>query len=149
MQTVNNHTLSDEPHDEQHEAKRYNPGTDILVRPSNRKFRMKIAAGNNDNVEVFREGDIFYVLSTNTRLGYYGLESFLLTEDEYRGFVESEGTGDGFMPLTDKQKLYRKIGVPVTACSSIFCQGDETELIPDWEDISSMSLVKCLLEYID
>jgi hypothetical protein len=41
-----------------------------------------LAAGRSDSIHVFKESTVLYVLSTNSKLGYLGLEIFDATSGE-------------------------------------------------------------------
>ena len=57
-------------------AGRYNPCIEIAYRDRSGRHTHKLSAGTDDVLDVYREGKETFVLSTNPRLGYMGLEVF-------------------------------------------------------------------------
>ena len=57
-------------------AGRYNRGLVALFRDRTGNHRVPIGAGESDNVEVYRDHGLTYVVSRNHGLGYVGLEVF-------------------------------------------------------------------------
>jgi len=57
-------------------AGRFNPCLEITFRDRSGKHTHKLSAGYSDVLDIYREGLETYVLSTNSRLGYIGLEIF-------------------------------------------------------------------------
>ena len=54
--------------------KRFNPCLEITFRDKSGEHTHKLSAGYSDVLDVYREGSETYVLSTNSMLGYVGLE---------------------------------------------------------------------------
>jgi hypothetical protein len=73
-----------------HHAQRYNPCLEITYRDRSGKHTHKLSAGYWDDIDVFRSGSETYVLSSNTRLGYIGLEVFEGPDKTGEMFVDSE-----------------------------------------------------------
>jgi hypothetical protein len=57
-------------------AQRYNPCLEITYRDRFGKHTHKLSAGYWDDVDVYRSGSETYILSSNPKLGYVGLEAF-------------------------------------------------------------------------
>jgi hypothetical protein len=57
-------------------AGRYNRGLVVLFRDRTGNHRVPIGAGDSDDVEVFRDHGLTYVVSRNHGLGYVSLEVF-------------------------------------------------------------------------
>lgn len=80
MRTYDRHYIGPESCDAMRAAGRFNPAREIRApyffldrKPSD---GVVISAGSADDVDVFVEGDNLYVLSSNKRFGYVGLEVF-------------------------------------------------------------------------
>jgi len=76
MKTLKDYAIEQETLDEQHAAMRMNPGQVIVYWDHGKEYRAPISAGNSDQVEVFYEAGVCYILSINQRYGYVGLEAF-------------------------------------------------------------------------
>ncbi len=74
MRRINRFSISKESFWEMLHAKRHNPCLVITFRDKSGKYTHKLSAGYTDVLDIYREGTETYVLSTNSRLGYVGLE---------------------------------------------------------------------------
>jgi len=102
---------------------------DVLEIPARPRIMLGVGAGSSDNVEVYREGSAFYVLVTNFRLGYVGLEVY-----DLRWFHKTEPGSNGL----------------VYSESIVFFQDPSEALAPlrkPWYDYSSTSLVRMLRQW--
>lgn len=76
------YSLVKETWEEQRAAGRHNPATVLVYR----RRRFTLAAGDSDDINAFIHGKgssaTMYVVSTNNRLGYVGLQVFNLTGEE-------------------------------------------------------------------
>lgn len=103
-------TIERETEEEQQAGHRYNPGL-VLV---HNNLRIPIGAGTSDRVRVFEEAGMLYVLSTNTGLGYIGLDAFDANTGEEQGglFLQNdwdveEIVGKGWEDLSDEELVER------------------------------------------
>jgi len=71
-------------------AGRYNPCMEITYRDRFGKHTHKLSAGYWDDVDVYREGPITYILSSNPKLGYVGLEVFEGPDKTGEMFVQGD-----------------------------------------------------------
>ena len=76
MRKFKNYTLTEETHEEQRAAGRYNPATVITFRDKRGQHRHALGKGTEDAIDVYRESGLYYVLTRNYRLEYVGLEVF-------------------------------------------------------------------------
>ncbi len=70
-------------------AGRYNPCLEITFRDKSGQHKHKLSAGYWDDLDVYREGTETYVLSSNSSLGYVGLE--ILEGPDKSGAIFLEG----------------------------------------------------------
>jgi hypothetical protein len=71
-------------------AGRYNPCLEITYRDRFGKHTHKLTAGYWDDLDVYREGNETYILSSNPKLGYVGLEVFEGPDKTGEMFVQEE-----------------------------------------------------------
>lgn len=76
MRTITNWRVRSEPYAWQRQAGRYNPGRQLIIKEKGYRRIVPIGAGSSDDVEVFRDGDLYYVVSMNAAYDYAGLETF-------------------------------------------------------------------------
>ena len=89
MRRVNNYSINKESTDDMIKSGRFNPCIEITFRDRSGKHTHKLSAGYGDVLDVYREGMETYVLSTNTRLEYIGLEIFEGADKTGSIFLES------------------------------------------------------------
>lgn len=94
MRRIQNYTIGKEPFEDTVKAGRWNPCLQITFKDRSGKHTHELSAGNYDVLDVYREGMETYVLSTNTRLGYVGLEVFEGAEKLGNVFLESHQAKD-------------------------------------------------------
>lgn len=83
----------------QYELEHSPDGTVVLhYRDRSGKWNVELQCGTHDDVDVFREGCVTYVLTRNDRLGYVGVE----------GFENGKLEGDLF--LQDSQAVNEVLG---------------------------------------
>lgn len=82
-------------------------------------YTVQLSAGSSDDVEVYRDGDSLFVLSTNTRLGYCGIQVFALKGD-YAG----QEIGEHF-------------------------EQSPNENLEGWDDMAPFNLIRRLAEYVE
>lgn len=87
MNSFHNYKIRRESEESQREAGRYNPASVILWTFKRRKCRLVLHAGSGDSLAVFRNGNRLVVLSTNTGLGYAGLQVADIATGEETGEV--------------------------------------------------------------
>ena len=75
MRTVTNWRIRREPEAWQRHAGRYNPGSQLIVRTKTARLIVPLGAGSSDDVEVFSEGGLLYIVTCNASLDYVGLET--------------------------------------------------------------------------
>ena len=76
MRKIYNYRTKQESFWEMLHAKRFNPCLEITFRDKSGKHTHKLSAGAFDILDVYREGNETYILSTHHKLGYVGLEAF-------------------------------------------------------------------------
>jgi hypothetical protein len=90
MRRIHNYSIGKESIGDMIQAKRYNPSLEITFRDRSGQHTHKLSAGYDDDVNVYREGPETYVLTTNPRLGYVGLEIFEGAEKQGEIFLQEE-----------------------------------------------------------
>jgi len=88
MHRIRNYSISKESTEDMIQAKRFNPCLEITFRGRSGQHTHKLSAGYNDDLDVYREGYETLVLSTNSKLGYIGLEVFKGPDKTGEIFVE-------------------------------------------------------------
>ena len=88
MRRIHNYSISKESTKDMIQAKRFNPCLEITFRDRSGQYTHKLSAGYGDDLDVYREGSETLVLSTNSRLGYIGLEVFAGADKTGEIFVE-------------------------------------------------------------
>lgn len=76
MRKVKDYEIKKESIEDMCTAGRFNPCLEITYRDKDGIQTHKLKAGNDDELYVYREDDVTYVLSENPLLGYVGLEVF-------------------------------------------------------------------------
>jgi hypothetical protein len=97
MRTFKNYRITNESWEEQAKAHRYNPAQVLRLFPSGvKEKRYTIDSGRDDNISVFRDGDMFYVLSINRHLPYVGIQVFDLKcdGDVFNSFLQEDQVED-------------------------------------------------------
>lgn len=74
MHRINRFSISKESFENMLHAKRFNPRLVISFGDRSGQHTHKLSAGYGDVLDVYREGTETYVLSSNSMLGYVGLE---------------------------------------------------------------------------
>jgi hypothetical protein len=122
MRTVNrkSYLIRTETLESQLAAGRYNPSYELHFRDRHGRHVVTLDAGSDDHVSIFRDGEITFALSRNTRIGYCGLQAF-------RGDDE---IGDVFMQNPSED---------------LAGEG----LTQDWDDYAPINLAKILAQWID
>ena len=88
MHRIQNYSISKESTQDMIRAKRFNPCLEITFRDRSGRHTHKLSAGYDDDLDVYREGSETYILNTNPRLGYIGLEIFEGADKTGEIFVE-------------------------------------------------------------
>ena len=88
MRRIRNYSISKENTEDMIQAKRFNPCLKITFRDRSGQHTHKLSAGYDDDLDVYREGSETYILTTNPRLGYIGLEVFKGADKTGEIFVE-------------------------------------------------------------
>ena len=76
MRRIYKYSIGKESIEDMIRAKRFNPCLEITFRDRSGQHTHKLTAGYTDDLDVYRDGLETLVLSTNSRLGYVGLEVF-------------------------------------------------------------------------
>ena len=76
MRRIINFRINKESIDDMIKAGRFNPCLEITFRDRSGKHTHKLSAGYSDDIDVYRDDLETYVLSSNPRLDYVGLEIF-------------------------------------------------------------------------
>lgn len=110
MKKVTRFSIAKESIEDMCSAGRYNPCLEITLRDLTGIHTHKINAGYSDEVRVYREATVTYVLCHNAGLGYFGLEAFEGSEKLGEVFIEShqvkETIGrDDLAPLNTIKRL--------------------------------------------
>ena len=101
MRKIHNYRISKEDFWEMLHAKRHNPCLVITFKDKSGKHTHKLSAGYRDILDIYREGIETYVLSTNSRLDYVGLEIFEGSEKQGSIFLQ----GDQVKEVLEKENL--------------------------------------------
>lgn len=110
MHKVNNYKIQKESFEDMHKAQRFNPNLEITFHDKHGIHTHKISAGYRDDIYVYREHGITFILVHNQYLGYVGLEMFCGKERvgdiflEYHQIIETLGRCD-FAPYTMISRL--------------------------------------------
>jgi hypothetical protein len=89
MCRINNYSINKESTEDMFNAGRFNPCLEITFRDRSGQHTHKLSAGYSDVLDIYREGRETYVLSTNSMLGYVGIEVFEGAEKTGSIFLES------------------------------------------------------------
>ena len=90
MRRIHNYRISKEDFWEMLHAKRHSPCLVITFRDKSGTHTHKLSAGYQDNIDVYREDKETYVLSSNPRLDYVGLEIFEGPEKQGSIFLQGD-----------------------------------------------------------
>ncbi len=82
MRKIKNYVIRKESVTDMLDAGRFNPSLEIQYKDRYGKYTKKLSSGYSDDISVYRQEDDTYVLSTNFRLGYVGLEVFNKDSEE-------------------------------------------------------------------
>lgn len=110
MRKINNYTIKKESSEDMHKARRWNPSLEITFRDKTGIHTHKLSAGYQDNIHVYRENGMTFILTDNSNLGYVGLEAFNGSERagdlflEYHNLIEILGRCD-LAPFTMIRRL--------------------------------------------
>jgi len=110
MRTVNNFQIGKESLEDQCKAGRWNPALEITFRDRHGQHRHKLGAGYSDDIHVFREHGLTFIVGTNSRLGYVSLEVYEGKDKlgevflEYHNLQEALGKTD-LKPITLAKRL--------------------------------------------
>ena len=110
MRKVTNYKIIKESFEDMLDAGRFNACLEITFRDKSGKHVHKLGSGYNDDICVYRENGITFVLTQNPRLGYIGLDAFegnkKLGEIFLEGHQANETLGrDDLAPFTIIRKL--------------------------------------------
>jgi len=112
MRTVHNYRIVEESEESQANAGRYHPALVLRVH----KQRFILSAGGADKVDVLQEGNDYYVVTRNERLGYAGLEIF--------SSVKSENTGSVFFQSGEEAEyMLSHTAINAAKYAAIFIEG--------------------------
>jgi len=89
MRRINKFTINKESTEDMIKAGRFNSSLEITFRDKTGKHTHKLSGGYDDTLDIYREGLETFILSTNSRLGYVGLEVFEGAEKTGSIFLES------------------------------------------------------------
>jgi hypothetical protein len=76
MRRIANFQIQKETFEDAYRAGRFNPSLEITFRDRTGNHTHKIGAGYSDELDVYREDGVTYVLARNHALPYVGLEAF-------------------------------------------------------------------------
>lgn len=110
MRTVRNYNIVKESIEDQTQAGRWNPCLEISFRDKQGLHIHKIGAGYSDDIHVFRETGVTFIVGTNSWLGYINLEIYEGDDKlgeiflEYHHLMETLGRVD-LEPITLARRL--------------------------------------------
>jgi len=110
MRKVNNYTIQKESFEDMNNAGRWNPCLEITFRDKAGIHTHKLSAGYQDDIHIYREHGITFILTSNPYLGYVGLEVFNGNKQagdlflEYHNLIEVLGRCD-LAPFTMIRRL--------------------------------------------
>jgi hypothetical protein len=114
MKKMTKYSINKESIEDMNRAKRFNPCLEITFQDQTGKHTHKINAGYKDQIHLYQEQEVAYVLSRNMSLGYIGIEAF--TGDQKQGeiFLEAHQVDEMFAqkkssPLTIIRRLKQHI----------------------------------------
>jgi hypothetical protein len=90
MRRINQYIIRKENLFEMLHARRHHPCLEITYRDRTGEYPHKISAGYGDDLDVYREGPVTYILTRNPNLGYIGLEMYEGPDKIGEVFVEAE-----------------------------------------------------------
>ena len=90
MKRVRRYTIQKESFADQIAAKRFNPGLEISFRDAHGQHTHKLSAGYSDEINVYKEDGLTFVLCHHSGLGYAGLEVFNSKENVGDVFVHGD-----------------------------------------------------------
>jgi hypothetical protein len=90
MRRIHKYSIGKESIEDMIQAKRFNPSLEITFRDRSGQHTHKLSAGYDDDVDVYIEGPETYILSSNPKLGYIGLEIFEGAEKQGEIFLQEE-----------------------------------------------------------
>jgi len=110
MRRIHNYRITKESFWEMLHAKRHNPCLVITFRDKSGQHTHRLSAGYGDVLDIYREGTETYVLSSNPRLDYVGLEAFEGAEKQGSIFLQGDQVKevlgrDDLAPLTIIKRL--------------------------------------------
>jgi hypothetical protein len=110
MRRIHNYRITKESFWEMLHAKRHNPCLVITFRDKSGQHTHRLSAGYGDVLDIYREGTETYVLSSNPRLYYVGLEAFEGAEKQGSIFLQGDQVKeilgrDDLAPLTIIKRL--------------------------------------------
>jgi len=114
VRKVNNYTIQKESFEDMNNAGRWNPSLKITFQDKTGTHTHKLSAGYQDGIHVYREHGITFILTSNSYLGYVGLEAFNGNEQtgdifmEYHKVIEFFGRCD-LAPFTMIRRLRNHI----------------------------------------
>ena len=114
MHRINNYTITKESTEDMIKAGGFNPRLEITFKDKSGQHTHKLSVGADDILDVYREGMETYVLSTNPRLDYVGLEIFEGPEEQGSVFFQGDqvkevlGRGD-LVPFNAIKRLIEHI----------------------------------------
>jgi len=94
MRRIHRYSIQKENLFEMLHARRHHPCLEISYRDRFGKHTHKLSAGYWDDIDVYREGTETYILSSNPKLGYVGLEIFEGAEKQGEIFLQEEQIKD-------------------------------------------------------
>ena len=94
MKRVTRFSIAKESIEDMCKAGRYNRALEITFRDRTGIHTHKVGAGDSDEIHVYREETITYILSHNEGLGYFGLEAYEGAKKTGDIFVESHQVKD-------------------------------------------------------
>jgi len=90
MRRINRYTIKKENLFEMLHARRHHPCLEITYRDRSGEYTHKLSAGYGDDLDVYREGSVTYILTQNPNIGYIGLEMYEGPDKIGEMFVEAE-----------------------------------------------------------
>ena len=127
----------EESEESQRAAGRLHPASVLALTADRRRLRFVIRAGNSDDVHVFREEHFLYVVSINSRLGYFGVERFYLEDAQY---VHNDPATEDSVAAYEERG--RKAYWEPAASGERFFQNASEEVGEDWDTKTPRQLLE-------
>jgi hypothetical protein len=106
---LDNYTITHEPWEQAWKAGRLNRALELRIKEEEEERRYTLAAGYSDTISAYTQDETIYVITTNSRHGYVGLEAWQDNEKTEDLFFQNadEELGSDVWDLGDRELLER------------------------------------------